>query len=85
MTNIRYGSLLAGPLPHAGGMKAQAGDRIRIPSASGQTRDGEIVAVCGRERGEPPFAVRFGDGRVRLVIPDRNAVIEHRLMSELEG
>jgi hypothetical protein len=65
-------------------MKAQAGDWIRMPSASG-TRGGEIVAVCGRERGEPPFAVRFGDGRVRLVIPDATAVIEHRAMSELDG
>jgi len=37
------------------------------------------------ERGEPPFAVRFGDGRVRLVVPDASAVIEHREMSELEG
>lgn len=67
------------------GMRAQAGDWIRMPSASGPARGGEIVAVCGRERGEPPFAVRFADGRIRLVVPDASAVIEHRPMSELEG
>lgn len=65
-------------------MKAQAGDWIRMSSASGPARSGEIVAVWGTERGEPPFAVRFGDGRVRLVVPDASAVIEHRAMCELE-
>jgi hypothetical protein len=60
-------------------MRTQAGDRIRIPSASGPVRGGEIVAVCGRELGEPPFAVRFdGERRVRLVVPDSTAIIEHQ-------
>lgn len=49
------------------------------------TRNGDIVAVWGAERGESPFAVRFGDRRVRLVAPDASAVFEHRGMSELEG
>lgn len=65
-------------------MKAQAGDWIRMPSASGPARGGEIVAVWRRERGEPPFAVRFEDGRIRLVVPDATTVIEHRTLSELE-
>jgi len=66
-------------------MKAQAGDWIRMTSASGPTRSGEIIAVCGQERGDPPFAVRFDDGRIRLVVPDGTATIEHRAMSELDG
>jgi hypothetical protein len=66
-------------------MKAQAGDWLRMPSLSGPAQVGEIVAVWGRERGEPPFAVCFGDGRIRLVIPDPNAVVEHRALSELDG
>lgn len=76
--------------PVAGGpgmledMKAQAGDWIRMPSSAGPARGGEIVAVWGKERSEPPFVVRFGGGRVRLVVPDASAVIEHRAMSELK-
>lgn len=67
-------------------MKAQAGDWIRMPSASGPARGGEIVAVCGRELGSPPFAVRFdGEVRVRLVVPDATAVIEHRDIRELDS
>lgn len=64
-------------------MKAQAGDLIRMPSMSGASRAGEIVSVRGRERGEPPYMVRFSDGRIRLVIPGADAVIEHRALSEL--
>lgn len=41
--------------------------------------------MWGSERGEPPYAVRFGDGRVRLVVPDATAVIEHREISELDS
>jgi len=35
--------------------------------------------------GEPPFAVRFdGERRVRLVVPDSTATIEHRNIRDLD-
>ena len=43
------------------------------------------MAVCVRELGSPPFAVRFdGEARVRLVVPGPNAVIEHRTLPDLD-
>lgn len=64
----------------------QAGDRLRIPVLSGPARSGEIVAVCGTHRGQPPYAVRFdGETRVRLVIPGPGTVFEYRAIDELES
>lgn len=63
----------------------QAGDRIRIPVLSGAARTGEIVAVCGRGRGEPPYAVRFdGENRVRLIVPGPGTKFDHRPIEDLE-
>ena len=47
-------------------------------------RPWEIIAVCGRERGEPPYAARFDDGRVRFVIPGSDAGVGRRSFTELE-
>jgi hypothetical protein len=66
-------------------MMAQAGDELWMRSSNGTRRGGEIVAVCGTRRGEPPYAVRLGDGRIRLVVPDGSAVIEQRAFCELES
>jgi hypothetical protein len=40
-------------------------------------KNGEIVEVRGAE-GEPPYLVRFDDGRTRLVFPGPDAVIVPR-------
>jgi hypothetical protein len=58
-------------------MKAQVGDRLIIrghviPEAM---RDGEILEV-GPD-GEPPFLVRWEDGRTSLVFPGPDALIQH--------
>jgi hypothetical protein len=66
-------------------MMAQAGDELWMRSSNGTRRGAEIVAVCGTRRGEPPYAVRLGDGRIRLVVPDGSAVIEQRAFCELES
>jgi hypothetical protein len=66
-----------------GGVMAQAGDWISLPSAVGPSRRGQIVMVCGAVRGQPPYAVCFADGRVRLVVPDASAVIEHLSLADL--
>jgi hypothetical protein len=40
--------------------------------------------VCGRELGEPPYAVQFdGEMRVRLVIPGSGTVLDHWTLDEL--
>ncbi|WP_428834171.1 DUF1918 domain-containing protein [Lentzea roselyniae] len=40
--------------------------------------------VCGRERGERPYAVRSdADGRVRLTCPGPDTVFDHRTLGEL--
>lgn len=64
----------------------QAGDRIWIPVLSGPARSGEIIAVCGRDRGKPPYAVRFdGEDRVRLIVPGPGTRFGHRPIEDLEA
>jgi hypothetical protein len=67
------------------GVMARAGDWIRLAGADGSARRGEIVMVCGAKAGQPPYAVRFADGRVRLVVPDASAVVEPVELAELSG
>ena len=64
----------------------QAGDRIRIPVLFGPARTGEIVAVCGAQRGQAPYAVRFdGESRVRLIVPGPGTTFDHRPIEDLEA
>ena len=59
-------------------MRAAVGDWLRTSGRnSGQPqRTCQIIEVRGAD-GEPPYLVRFGDGRTSLVIPGPGAVIEH--------
>jgi Domain of unknown function (DUF1918) len=59
-------------------MEATKGDRICVHGNSvGQPdKHGEIVEVHGT-KGEPPYLVKFDDGRTSLVFPGPDAVIEH--------
>jgi Domain of unknown function (DUF1918) len=58
-------------------MQANVGDRLHVHGNTvGQPdRAGEIVEIHG-SAGEPPYLVRFGDGRTTLVFPGPDAVIE---------
>jgi Domain of unknown function (DUF1918) len=58
-------------------MHATTGDRIRIHGniVGHPDKNGEIVEVHGTS-GEPPYLVKFDDGRTRLVFPGPDAVIE---------
>lgn len=58
-------------------MRAAVGDRLRLGgrSAGSPQRTGQIVEIRGTD-GEPPYLVRFSDGRTSLVIPGPGAVIE---------
>lgn len=46
-------------------MKAQLGDRLHLAASAfdAPTRDGEVLEVGG-EDGEPPYLVRWADGRL---------------------
>ncbi|HEV3381010.1 MAG TPA: DUF1918 domain-containing protein [Trebonia sp.] len=59
-------------------MEATIGDHICIRgnSVGHPDKHGEIVEVHG-DRGEPPYLVRFEDGRTLLLFPGPDAVIEH--------
>ena len=60
-------------------MKASVGDRIIVRGArvGDLERDGEIVAVEGKEGG-PPYLVRWAaDGRVSLFFPGPDATVQH--------
>jgi hypothetical protein len=59
-------------------MQAAVGDRICIHgSAVGHSdKTGEILEVHGTA-GEPPYLVRFDDGKTRLIFPGPDAVIRH--------
>jgi len=58
-------------------MQATIGDRIRIHGniVGHPDKSGQIVEVHGTQ-GEPPYLVKFDDGRTRLVFPGPDAVIE---------
>ena len=60
-------------------MQATIGDRICIHGNCVGHPDklGQIVEVHGTQ-GEPPYLVRFDDGRTLLVFPGPDAVIEAR-------
>lgn len=57
-------------------MEAVIGDKICIHGnvVGHADRNGEIIEVHG-DKGEPPYVVRFEDGRTRLVYPGPDAVI----------
>ena len=59
--------------------RPRIGDRILIHgnTVGHPDKNGEIVEVRGAE-GEPPYLVRFDDGRTRLVFPGPDAVIVPR-------
>jgi hypothetical protein len=59
-------------------VEATKGDRICIRGnvVGHADKHGEIVEVHG-DRGEPPYLVRFEDGRMLLLFPGPDAVIEH--------
>ncbi|MEU3876897.1 MULTISPECIES: DUF1918 domain-containing protein [Streptomyces] len=64
-------------------MRATNGDRIRIHGRNvgmGE-QSGEIVEVRGPE-GQPPYLVRFTDGRESLIFPGPGCVIEQRLVED---
>lgn len=59
-------------------MQAAVGDRLHVHghAVGDPDRLGEIIEVHGKE-GQPPYLVRFEDGRTRLVFPGPDAVVEH--------
>lgn len=59
-------------------MKAHVGDRLVIRSSYEHEplRDGEIVEVHGSD-GEPPYLVRWDDGRTSLIFPGPDAHVQH--------
>lgn len=59
-------------------MQAVVGDRLHVHgNAVGQPdRTGEIVEIRDAG-GQPPYMVRFDDGRTCLVFPGPDAVVEH--------
>ncbi len=61
-------------------MKAAAGDKIVVKGRhlGDPNRDGEIIAVEGKD-GEPPYRVRWQfDGHEGLFFPAADATVEHR-------
>lgn len=58
-------------------MKASAGDRLHMHSKHVDEVDryAEVVEVRGRE-GDPPYLVRFTDGRESLVYPSGDCEVE---------
>lgn len=59
-------------------MRAAVGDWLRTSgrNAGQPQRTGQAIEVRGAD-GEPPYLVRFSDGRTSLVIPGPGAAIEH--------
>jgi hypothetical protein len=59
-------------------MQAAIGERILIRGRTVESvdRHGEIVEIRGTD-GQPPYLVRFDDGREVLVFPGGDCVIEH--------
>jgi uncharacterized membrane protein YgcG len=57
-------------------VQAAVGDRLRIPGSVKHLshRTGEILEVRG-DAGGPPYLVRFGDGRIKLVHPAFSSVV----------
>jgi hypothetical protein len=60
-------------------MWARQGDRLVIKSGQvgERPRDGQVLEVRGKH-GEPPYLVRWSDdGRIALVYPGTDAIVEH--------
>jgi hypothetical protein len=59
-------------------MRATIGDHLHVHGRVVGEADhlGEIVEVRG-DGGEPPYLVRYPDGRESLVFPGPDAVVEH--------
>ena len=60
-------------------MKARVGDRIVVKGhvIHEPTREGEILEIHGAD-GDPPYLVRWEDGRVSLVFPGPDASVRRR-------
>jgi hypothetical protein len=58
-------------------MRAHVGDHLRIHSrAVGVVdREGEVIEVHG-DQGEPPYLVRFEDGKETLIFPGPDCTVE---------
>ncbi|HEY9392128.1 MAG TPA: DUF1918 domain-containing protein [Mycobacteriales bacterium] len=58
-------------------MQASVGDRLRVHGhvVGQRSREGSIIEVRGPD-GEPPYLVRFDDGRETLVFPGPDAVVD---------
>jgi Domain of unknown function (DUF1918) len=67
-------------------MEATIGDQICIHgnTVGHEDKTGEIIEVHGM-RGEPPYLVRFADGRTRLLFPGPDAVIVPQQRRNHEG
>ena len=64
-------------------MRAAIGDQLHVHSRTVEDTDrtGLILEVRGAS-GEPPYLVRFDDGRERLVFPGGDCVVEPRRSQE---
>jgi Domain of unknown function (DUF1918) len=58
-------------------VKASVGDRITVPGlhVGDGTRCGEVVEVRG-QGGEPPYVVRWDDGREAVFVPGPSVRVE---------
>lgn len=58
-------------------MRAKVGDRLHVygKTVGESDRVGEIVEVRG-PGGEPPYLVRFADGREKLLFPGPDTIVE---------
>ena len=67
-------------------MEATIGDQICIHGNTVGHGDkiGEIIEIHGT-RGEPPYLVRFADGRTLLLFPGPDVVIVPQQRSDPEG
>jgi len=60
-------------------MKAAVGDRLVVHGykTGDGDRGGEIIEVHGPD-GDPPYLVRWSDGRQSTFFPSSDAIVEHR-------
>jgi hypothetical protein len=58
-------------------MQATVGDRLHVHgrTVGSADREAEIIEVRGKD-GQPPYLVRFPDGRETLVYPGPDSVIK---------
>ncbi len=59
-------------------MRAAVGDKIIVRGrrVAGHAQTRTVLAVRGLN-GDPPYLVRWGDGREGLLFPGSDAVVEH--------